>query len=109
MTRKRWTRVVALVALIALGAACSGGDDINGVYRNDVEGTVEIKEGGEFVLSQEGSDPVEATFERDGDEIIVSLPEGLNASEIRFEIRDGDLVAEPGAYSGDEETVFEKE
>ena len=98
-------RIALAVAAPALATAC-GGDDggIEGSYRHEEEGTVEILGDGDATLTQSGN-PVELTYEVDGDTVTFEAP---NGSSIDAEVTDEGLVFEEDAFNQEGRETFEK-
>ncbi len=97
----------AVVALLMIGSACSGGNDgAEGSYEHPEEGTITLSADGKGMWEQEGNDePFEFEWEEKGDVIILSS-DGEEEGEVRIE--DGDLVLPPDMISGDEDVTFKR-
>lgn len=111
MQRKRLVRgsaSAALVAMLLVGGACSGGDDgAEGTYEHPEEGTITLSEGGKGTWEQEGDDePFEFEWQESGETITFSS-DGEKAGDVRLE--GGDLVLPPDMISGDEDVTFTRQ
>ena len=99
--------MAAAMALALAGCGGGGGGDspdVPGTYRHPVEGVISLSEDGTGTVD-DGAVPI--TWTVDGDTVTITAGD----DEIEANLRDGDLVFPPGAYSccDDTEAVFERE
>jgi hypothetical protein len=62
--------------LLSALAACSSGSGVSGRYKNDTEGTIELKSDGSFVLEQPAGERVTGAYEVSESTITFKLPDG---------------------------------
>lgn len=107
-TKRSLAVLVLLFSALALAAACSSDSDsggIEGTYEHEEEGTIEIEGDGKATITQ-GEEETAIPYTRDGDTLTFTAES--SGESVTATIKGDELVFEPGAFSGDEETVFTK-
>jgi hypothetical protein len=107
-TKRPALLLALLFSILALAAACSSsnGEDFEGTYVHEEEGTIEIEGDGKATITQSG-DAIAIPYTRDGDKVTFTAES--SGESVTATLRGNTLVFEPGDFSGDEETVFTKQ